>query len=166
MQPGKFWKHYQDLMWLSSQFGKNELNNKQLSKEISDLKTKYDGKCSEIKAVKDAIEVAKKDTNNNSAALKTEIIKSHENKVKKLEIKILELVEFRNKKLSEEKEVRLKQRKELRRSLKKKVDNENSKEYNISNITERVRKISMSMFPSRTHSMLLIVKIQRQHLKR
>ena len=79
----------------------------------------------------------------NSVALKrckkekSEIIKSHENKVKKLEIKILELVEFRNKKLSEEKELRLKQRKELRKSLKKKADNENSKEqYIISNITE------------------------------
>ena len=98
--------------------------NKLHRKEISEFIVKYDQKCLEIKPLKDEITGLKKDKNDLSVALKrskkenSETVKSHEKKIKHFEAKIVELVDFKNEKLSEERDLKIKKRKERKKAKK------------------------------------------------
>ena len=101
-----------------------DLENKSLKNERSEMKVKYDKKCKEVKVLNDEINLVKKDKNSTSVALtrckkeQIETNKSHEKKLHNYEKKLNELVEYRNKKLSEERDIKIKQRKELKKTKK------------------------------------------------
>ena len=113
---------------------------KQLDSEKKDLQGKYENRCLEMKQLKSEIETLKKEKNNLSVALKSskqevrDTIKAFEKKNEVNEKKMLELIEYRNKKLAEEREESLKKKKELKKA-RRKQENEN-KEKKISTIDE------------------------------
>ena len=101
---------------------KNDVKSKAISKELREIKDKYDKKCVDVKTLKDEIDVIKKENNSASIALKrskkerTETVKRYEKKVHEYESKLGELIDYKNKKINEERDLKLKQRKEMKRA--------------------------------------------------
>ena len=101
---------------------KFDAENKLLRNELSESKAKYEKKCVEIKAFKDDNESIRKEMNSLSVALKRskkehrELSQSHEKEIKLLEKRIVELVDYKNKKMADERGLKLQQRKEIKKA--------------------------------------------------
>ena len=112
---------------------KTDHEAKKLRAENKDLQNRFENKCLELKQSKEVIEDLKKTKNALSVALKgskkeiSENYKEFEKKKNVYEKKILDLSEFKNRKVAEEREENIKRRKELKK------DNQKARKENAKN---------------------------------
>ena len=110
---------------------KLEKENKALRQENKTLVEKLETKAHDINQLKTTVAELNKDKNVLNVALKSvkqdlkAQIKASEDKLKTCEKKLIELHEFKSKKLNEERQERIRKKKELRRETKKNGNNNN-----------------------------------------